>query len=149
MARASHPGLYDEMGLGYCRRRRGDPRIAAQIDAARGDASRVVNIGAGAGSCEPRGREVVALEPSLTMIAQHPPGLLIRGVAERLPFRDGAFDAVLAVLTVHHWRDARKGLAELRQLADDLQSGAWEERNAELLERDAMDWGYRLVVSAE
>jgi SAM-dependent methyltransferase len=38
-------------------------------------------------------------------------------VAEALPFADGAFDAALAVLTVHHWRDRARGLAEVARVA--------------------------------
>ncbi len=32
------------------------------------------------------------------------------------------------------------------RLGSDLESGAWHERHAEDLERDTMDWGYRLIV---
>ena len=53
MARDSHPDVYDEIGVGYTDHRRPDPRIAAQIDAALGDARSVCNVGAGAGSYEP------------------------------------------------------------------------------------------------
>jgi len=35
----------------------------------------------------------------------------------------------------------------LRQLEEDLRSGAWAERNQKLLDLDAYDYGYRLVVS--
>jgi SAM-dependent methyltransferase len=35
----------------------------------------------------------------------------------------------------------------LARLAADLDSGAWHERHADLLERDALDVGYRLVVA--
>ena len=38
-------------------------------------------------------------------------------MAEALPFDDSHFDAALAVLTVHHWTDAKRGLAELRRVA--------------------------------
>ncbi len=38
-------------------------------------------------------------------------------MAEALPFPDGAFDAALAVLTLHHWSDLPRGLAELRRVA--------------------------------
>jgi hypothetical protein len=34
-----------------------------------------------------------------------------------LPVRDSAVEAVLAVLTVHHWADWRRGIAELRRVA--------------------------------
>ena len=43
--------------------------------------------------------------------------LVVRGVAEELPFPDRAFDAALAVFTVHHWADREAGLAELRRVA--------------------------------
>jgi SAM-dependent methyltransferase len=177
------------------------------------------------------------------MLAQHPGPRRVMGVAEQLPFADGAFDATLAIFTVHHWSDPAAGLAELQRvsrrqvilafellpywlteeyvpesatinvdwlasriagalpgsrteiipvphdcidgffcaywrrpeayldpgvrgaisglallppatiepamarLADDLRSGAWNERHADLLELDEMDHGYRLVIA--
>src|SRR5205085_3395346 len=44
---------YDRIGTSYTRTRRTEPRVAAQIHAALGDARRVVNVGAGTGSYEP------------------------------------------------------------------------------------------------
>ena len=41
----------------------------------------------------------------------------IRAVAERLPFRTGAFDAAMAIFTIHHWSDVRQGLVEMRRVA--------------------------------
>ncbi len=35
----------------------------------------------------------------------------------------------------------------MQRLAADLASGAWTDRNAEILESDEMDYGYRLIVS--
>lgn len=243
---ASHPDVYDEIGAGYARYRRPDPRIQAQIGDALGDARTVCNVGAGAGSYEPPDRTVVAVEPARRMLAQRArPG--VRAVAEALPFAAGAFDAALATLTVHHWHDLDAGLAELRRIAprrvllvfdpdphdtfwlvrdylpeiqamdreapsiarivaafgdarvetipvpwdctdgflaaywrrperylepdvracisgiarlepgiaargiaalrEDLESGRWHARHADLLAREAMDWGYRLIVS--
>ncbi len=109
---------YDELGHGYARMRRADPGIAARIEAALGDARTVLNVGAGAGSYEPAGREVTAVEPSAVMIAQRPPGAApaIQASAERLPFADRSFDAAMAVLTVHHWTDPGAGLGELRRV---------------------------------
>jgi SAM-dependent methyltransferase len=53
------------------------------------------------------------------MMAQRSPGAApcVQAAAEGLPFRDGAADASLAVLTIHHWRDQVAGLAELRRIA--------------------------------
>jgi SAM-dependent methyltransferase len=110
---------YDTIGIDYARMRQPDPRIAARIEAALGDARTVLNVGAGTGSYEPSDREVTALEPSAEMIRQRPVGAApaVQGVAEALPFPDQSFDAAMAVLTVHHWTDQRRGLAELRRVA--------------------------------
>jgi len=110
---------YERIGVGYAERRRPDPRIERQIHRALGDASSVVNVGAGTGSYEPTDRRVVAVEPALQMLEQRPAGAapVVRAVAERLPFPDGCFDAALAVLTIHHWADVEQGFAELRRVA--------------------------------
>jgi SAM-dependent methyltransferase len=110
---------YDTHGHGYARRRRPDPRIAALIHTALGDARTVLNVGAGAGSYEPDDRYVLAVEPSAAMRAQRPPGAApaLDATAERLPFDDDAFDAVMATVTVHQWRDPARGLAEMRRVS--------------------------------
>jgi len=244
-----HPKVYDTIGQQYRRRRNPDARIAAQINRALGDARTVCNVGAGTGSYEPSDREVVAVEPSQVMIAQrNSKHRVVNAYAESLPFPDNSFDAAMAILTVHHWSDPIKGLAEMRRisqrqlvltfdpgrqmnywlvgeylpeiaalerdrvmsieqikgclrtqtvecvpipwdctdgfqaaywrrpaeylkqevrstistlallpqevvskamarLADDLASGKWATRHAELLKRDEMDFGYRLIIS--
>ena len=240
--------LYDRIGQGYTAVRRTDPRIAAAVHAALGDARTIVNVGAGAGSYEPRDRDVIAVEPSPVMLAQRPVGAApaVQASAEALPFGDGAFDAAMAILSDHHWPDRAAGLRELRRVAacravvfqcdleaqqeafwlvrdylttfrpasmtiaelarhlgaqriepvpiprdcrdgflaaywrrphsyldqrvrdgisvfrllppedveravarlrEDLESGEWARRNADILERDAMDLGYRLVIA--
>ena len=113
--------LYDAIGQGYHAYRRPDPRLAAAITQALGDADTVVNVGAGAGSYEPADRRVVAVEPSAAMIAQRRPGSApaVQASATHLPLRDAAFAAALAVLTVHHWPDRPRGLAELARVARD------------------------------
>ncbi len=112
--------LYDRIGGRYREGRREEPRIAAAILAALGSASPVLNVGAGAGSYEPRDRLVVAVEPSAVMIGQRPPGAApaVRAQAEALPFGDKTFGAAMAVLTVHHWGDRARGLAEMRRVTD-------------------------------
>jgi len=112
---------YDRIGTGYASARRADHRIAAAIGRALGSAATVLNVGAGAGSYEPTDRRVLAVEPSPEMIRQRPPGAapVVQASATALPFADGSFDATLAVLTVHHWPDRARGLAELRRVARD------------------------------
>jgi SAM-dependent methyltransferase len=110
---------YERIGGGYARRRREDSRIAARIQAALGEAGTVVNVGAGAGSYEPRDRWVLAVEPSARMRAQRPadapPAIAAR--AEALPLDDDSVDAAMACVTVHHWEPRAAGLAEMRRVA--------------------------------
>jgi SAM-dependent methyltransferase len=112
---------YDAIGRTYTATRGTDPRIAARIWDALGDARTVVNVGAGTGSYEPPDRDLTAVEPSVVMIAQRPPGAApaVQASAEALPFDDASFDAAMAVLTLHHWSDIRGGCAELRRVARD------------------------------
>jgi SAM-dependent methyltransferase len=62
---------------------------------------------------------VIAIEPSLTMIRQRPRGAapVLRASGTALPLADASVDAALAVLTIHHWPDRARGLAELRRVA--------------------------------
>ncbi len=111
--------VYDTIGRGYQAHRVEEPRIARPIRDALGEAQSVLNVGAGAGSYEPRDRHVVGIEPSRVMIDQRAAGAapVARGVAGALPFADDAFDATLAILTIHHWPDLGAGLRELRRVA--------------------------------
>jgi SAM-dependent methyltransferase len=120
--------LYDSIGKGYTSVRQEDPRILARIRAALGDARTVVNVGAGSGAYEPAELELVAVEPSEVMIAQRPEGAapVVRACAEELPFEDGSFDAAMAVLSDHHWRDHARGLAEMRRVARTVVLFTWE-----------------------
>lgn len=127
--------LYDVIGPAYPATRRTEPRIAARIWEALGDARTVLNVGAGLGAYEPTDREVTAVEPSAVMRAQRPTGSApcVAAAAESLPFEDGSFDAAMAVSTVHHWRDPVAGLREMRRVA----------RRMVVFTYDASDSGWR------
>ena len=111
--------LYDTIGAAYTVTRRTEPRIAAQLWAALGDARTVLNVGAGTGSYEPPDRDVTAVEPSALMRGLRPAGAApcVAAAAESLPFDDQSFDAAMAFATVHHWPDPIAGLAEMRRVA--------------------------------
>ena len=111
--------LYDTIGASYPVTRRTEPRIAASIWAALGEARTVLNVGAGTGSYEPPDRDVLAVEPSALMRSQRPldAAPCLAGSAENLPFDDQSFDAAMAVCTVHHWQDPIAGLREMRRVA--------------------------------
>ena len=110
--------LYDSIGQHYRHYRRPDPRIRDAIVRSLGDALTVVNVGAGTGSYEPPDTAVIAVEPSIVMIQQRVHvAPAVQATATALPFRDAAFDAAMAILTIHHWPGLEQGLLELRRVA--------------------------------
>lgn len=127
--------LYDTIGRAYTATRRTEPRIAARVWEALGDARTVLNVGAGTGSYEPTDREVTAVEPSAVMRAQRPAGAArcVAACAENLPFEDRSFDAAMAFSTIHHWQDPIAGLREMRRVA----------RRVVVFTHDASDAGWR------
>jgi SAM-dependent methyltransferase len=129
--------LYDTIGGTYAVTRRTEPRIAAQVWAALGDARTVLNVGAGTGSYEPPGRDVTAVEPSALMRAQRPAGTApcVAAGAESLPFEDQSFDVAMAFATVHHWPDPMAGLAEMRRVARRVVVFTHETSDADWLHR--------------
>lgn len=120
--------LYDEIGRSYRAHRVPDIRIAKQISHALGDAKTIVNIGAGTGSYEPTQRDLIAVEPSSLMISQRPIGSApaIQASAEHLPFADKRFDASMAILTIHHWTNWRKGLEEMIRVSNKVVIFTWD-----------------------
>jgi SAM-dependent methyltransferase len=110
---------YDQFGQKYSGHRQTDPRIADYVLKALGAAKTVLNVGAGAGSYEPNGKYVVAVEPSEVMRQQRITNGKVPAInakANSLPFDDKAFDAAMAMVTIHHWPDIDKGLKELRRV---------------------------------
>ncbi|MBL8669578.1 MAG: class I SAM-dependent methyltransferase [Alphaproteobacteria bacterium] len=109
---------YDTIGVTYAELRKPDPRIAGIIARALGPARTVLNVGAGTGSYEPADRAVTAVELSRAMIAKRSPAAaaVVQASAEALPFGDKSFDAAMAILTIHHWRDKAAGLREMRRV---------------------------------
>jgi SAM-dependent methyltransferase len=149
--------VYDRIGVTYAETRRADPRIAAAIGRALAGARSVVNVGAGAGSYEPP-QTVLAVEPSAVMIAQRPAGLApaVQTTAESIPLADGAVDAALAVLTIHHWADLEAGFAEMRRVAGRIVVLTWDPAMArafwlsrEYLPDDAVEWDVARCPSLE
>ena len=151
-----HSVLYDTIGTTYTETRNTEPRIAAHLWAALGDAQTVLNVGAGTGSYEPDDRYVLGVEPSKLMRSQRASGAApcLAGSAESLPFDDQSFDAAMAFSTIHHWQDPIAGLREMRRVARRVVVLAFDTSNPSQfwLTRDYLPEvvdlkGYRLLAS--
>jgi len=59
--------------------------------------------------------DCIALEPSAMMLSQYK-GFGVVGRAERLPFKDNSFDAVVSLTALHHC-DLQKAVSEILRVA--------------------------------
>ncbi|AYV30543.1 hypothetical protein EES41_27865 [Streptomyces sp. ADI95-16] len=138
-AAGGSPAVYDRIGIGYRKVRCPDPRLAALIDGALGDARTVVNVGAGAGSYEPADREVTAVEPS-----QVTDGFQVAHWRRPESCLDPVVRAASSTLATLGPAAVEPGIARLRA---DLESGEWRRRHAGLLAQESVDYGYRLLIA--
>ncbi len=87
---------------------------------------RVLDVGCGTGTLTValagRSARAIGVDPAPRMVAQarakqnDAPVSFLVASAESLPFADSSFDLATASFTVHHWRDAERGLAELARV---------------------------------
>jgi SAM-dependent methyltransferase len=104
--------------------------IAADVASTATPGAAVLEVGCGPGHLSLRlahehGLEVIGLDLDPAMIeraranaerawrgAEGSPGFVVGDVAG-LPFADGSFDLVVSTLSMHHWAEPTKGLAEI------------------------------------
>jgi SAM-dependent methyltransferase len=117
--------LYDSIGKQYTKTRVPDYRIVQKIidllNLPQG--SIIADIGAGTGGYSQelanQGFSVYAVEPSSVMRTQaleHPQVKWFTGYAEALPLPDKSVDAVISVLTIHHFSDLAKSFQEMHRI---------------------------------
>lgn len=137
------------------------PQLAAGLIAAAGIRAgrRVLDVGCGPGSLTAAlatllgAGHVAAVDPSEDFVAacrDRVPGADVRvGVAERLPFEDGSFDAVLAQLVVPLMEDREAGVREMARVARPggvVAASAWDATTMPMLRAY---WDAALTVAPE
>ena len=126
-----HPEWYERVSRPLTRRLY--ERVVADLVAAPlPSGARILDVGTGPGllalriaaACPQCTVDAVDLSPEMIQRAQHTAAATGRADAvtfavadvARLPFPDGTFDVVLAILSLHHWPDPRAGLRELNRV---------------------------------
>ncbi|MEM7387040.1 MAG: methyltransferase domain-containing protein [Verrucomicrobiota bacterium] len=119
--------VYNTIGQTYTATRAADPRITRSLldHLAVKHGQTILDIGAGTGNYSQAlaeaGLQVTALEPSEVMRKQgkqHPRLQWVHGKAESLPFENGAFDACIMTLCLHHFADWKLALTEACRVAE-------------------------------
>ncbi len=122
--------IYDSIGKQYTKTRVPDYRILQKIIELLNlpQGSIIADIGAGTGgyaqALANQGFSVYAVEPSSVMRTQassHPQIKWLTGYAEALPLPDKSVDAVISILTIHHFSDLAKSFQEMHRI---IKSGA-------------------------
>ena len=117
--------LFDSIGHSYSATRSADLRIVKALLDLLGAANgrTVVDIGAGTGNYSvalaEQGWSVVAIEPSAVMRSQsrnHDAIAWIDSTAESLSLPNQSVDAVICVLTLHHFQDMSVAFAEMARV---------------------------------
>ncbi|MDB9451606.1 class I SAM-dependent methyltransferase [Dolichospermum circinale] len=120
--------IYDSIGKQYSTTRIPDSRIAEKlIDLLNlSQGSIIADIGAGTGGYSQlianQGFSIYAVEPSSVMrnqAIQHPQIKWFTGYAETLPLPDKSVDAVVSILTIHHFPDLAKAFQEMHRVVKD------------------------------
>jgi ubiquinone/menaquinone biosynthesis C-methylase UbiE len=118
--------VYDHaLGQSYTTTRRADPRITDAIIRllALPPGAVVADLGAGTGNyaraLAERGYRIMAVEPSAVMRAQaavHPGVVWLPAAAEAIPLPDRSVDAVINLLSFHHYADPAGALQEMARI---------------------------------
>ena len=80
------------------------------------DEGTILDLGAGTGDTDFRGRDVVSLDPVLEMLALSPTSARVVGVGEQLPFEEGSFDGVFSAFVFRNLTSVDMTLEEVSRV---------------------------------
>lgn len=117
------PANYDVIGQTYNTTRCADPYLLSRIihHLQPVDHGKYLDVGCGTGNytiaLNNAGYALIGIDPSDIMlkVAKSKPSRVewMQGSSESLPFNNNEFDGAIATLTVHHWKERKKGLQEI------------------------------------
>jgi len=115
--------LYNTIGVNYNETRRADPFLTERFlhFLQPGPGKSYLDIGCGTGNytiaLAQQGVDITGIDPSDEMLnvarSRESKMKWLKGYAEEIPAADGAYDGVMAMLTIHHWRNIRKAIQEI------------------------------------
>lgn len=118
--------LYNKIGNTYNHTRKADPYLTERIYAHLSLSANglYLDIGCGTGNylkaLADKGLKFYGVDPSENMLeqakAKNIPATFIKASSENIPLADNFFDGAIAILTLHHWQNMRKGLQEVNRV---------------------------------
>lgn len=79
-------------------------------------ATRLLDVGCGTGLSSDFGCFVVGIDPSIKLLKLNP-GKKVRGIGEKLPFKDNSFDIVVSLTAIHNFSDYESAIMEMARVS--------------------------------
>ncbi|MDY8134816.1 class I SAM-dependent methyltransferase [Aquimarina sp. 2201CG5-10] len=117
---------YDSIGIGYNTTRKTDPYLFRRLSTLLNPHPNglYLDIGCGTGNYTSefakKGYQFIGIDPSLEMLKKakekHSKVTWKIGTAEQIDIASESIDGIIASLTIHHWKDLKKGFSELNRV---------------------------------
>lgn len=77
---------------------------------------RILDVGCGTGISSDFDCFVVGIDPSIELLRQNKSDKKFLGCAETLPFKDGSFDYVVSVTSIHNFKNIKSSIEEIKRV---------------------------------
>ena len=80
--------------------------------------TKILDVGCGTGISSDFNCYVVGVDPSIELLRQNANNKIL-GFAENLPFKDGSFDYVISITSMHNFKNVKKSINEIKRVGKD------------------------------